>query len=183
MNWNRYPNLVGNHAFLSPSSYHWVNYDDEKLQETYSKFRATQRGTELHQLASDLIRLDVKLPKNNKSLNAYVNDAIGFKMDPEITLFYSHNCYGTADTISFRSGLLRIHDLKTGVTKASIKQLEVYTALFCLEYKEDPNKIDCQLRIYQMDEILVHEPMAEEILYIMQKIKDFDKKIREMQGE
>ena len=51
----------------------------KKLTNTFMKFQATQRGTELHALASELIRLGVKLPKTNKTLNLYVNDAIGFK--------------------------------------------------------------------------------------------------------
>lgn len=74
-----------------------------------------------------------KLPRLNKTLNAYVNDAIGYKMIPEQILFYSDNCFGTADAIVFRNGLLRIHDLKTGVIPAHMEQLEVYAALFCLE--------------------------------------------------
>lgn len=180
MNWNRHSNLEGLHAFLSASKHHWINYDSEKLEDVYSKFQAAQKGTELHAFASDAIRLGIKLPKSNKTLNLYVNDAIGFKMDTEVTLFYSPNCFGTADAISFRSGFLRIHDLKTGVSRTSLKQLEIYAALFCLEYDENPNKIDCELRLYQSDEVLVHEPALEDILYIMQKIKDFDKRIQEI---
>ena len=118
----------------------------------------------------------------------YVNDAIGYRMTPEQLLVYSENCFGTADAICFRKVdgrmFLRIHDLKTGVSPASIKQLEIYAALFCLEYHEDPNDIGCELRLYQSDEVLVHEPETEEILYIMQKIKDFDRRIQELkQGE
>lgn len=184
MNWNRHLNLDGSHAFLSASKYHWINYDELKLEDVYSKYRAAQKGTELHDFAAKAIQLGVKLPKTNKTLNLYVNDAIGFKMTTELTLFYSDNCYGTADAISFRNNFLRIHDLKTGSSPASIKQLEIYAALFCLEYREDPKIIDCELRIYQSDQVLVHEPESEEILYIMQKIKDFDRRIQELkQGE
>jgi len=188
MLWNQHSNLDGMHAFLSASKYHWVNYDEKKLIDVYSKYRSAQKGTELHDLASKLIELGVKLPKTNKTLNLYVNDAIGYKMSPEITLYYSENCYGTADAISFRKSdgkmFLRIHDLKTGISPASIKQLEIYAALFCLEYRENPTDIFCELRLYQSDEVLVHEPEPEEILYIMQKIKDFDQRIRELkQGE
>ena len=131
MNFNRHSHLEGQHAFLSASKYHWINYDEEKLISTFIKFQAIQKGTELHELASNLIRLGVKLPKSNKTLNLYVNDAIGFKMEPEQVLYYSDNCFGTADTISFRKDMLRIHDLKSGESPASIKQLMVYNALFC----------------------------------------------------
>ena len=105
----------------------------------------------------------------------YVNDAIGFKMKPEQPLYYSSNCFGTADTISFKNDLLRIHDLKTGVTQASLHQLEIYTALFCLEYNIKPADIDIELRIYQYDDILIGNPTADIILPIMDKIIRFDK--------
>jgi len=110
----------------------------------------------------------------------YVNDAIGFKMTTEQPLYFSENCFGTADAISFRQNVLRIHDLKTGETKASMRQLEVYTALFCLEYNVKPSNIDIELRLYQSDEILIHHPLSEDILYIMDKIIVFDKQIDTM---
>ena len=168
------------HAFLSPSKYHWVNYDEEKLTDVFSRHQATQRGVQLHVLASQCIDLGVKLPRSKKSLNLYVNDAIGFKMKTEQILYYSDNCFGTADTISFRNNVLRIHDLKTGVTPASIKQLMVYAALFCLEYRKKPSEIDIELRLYQSDDVLVHTPEPDETLYIMDKIVHFDKKIEQI---
>lgn len=113
----------------------------------------------------------------------YVNDAIGFRMTPEQILYFSENAFGTADAISFRRNVLRIHDLKTGVTPANIKQLEVYVALFCLEYNKSPNDIRTELRIYQNDQVLVHEPHAEDILYIMEKITRFDQRIELMKEE
>lgn len=185
MKWNRHLHLAGSHAFLSASKYHWVNYDDEKLEDVFFKYKSAQRGTEIHEVASELIRLGIKLPSNNKTLNLYVNDAIGFRMDTEVTLYYSDNCFGTADAICFRKqpkkrNILRIHDLKTGVSPAHIKQLEIYAALFCLEYSIHPKDIDCELRIYQLDQVLVHEPEVEEMLYIMQKIRDFDEKIQSL---
>ncbi len=183
MIWNKHYDLVGTHAFLSASKHHWTNYDDDKFLDVYAKHRAAQRGTELHDFASNAIRLGIKLPRANKTLNLYVNDGIGFKMRPEVTLFYSFNCYGTADAIAFRNKVLRIHDLKTGTVGASMRQLEIYAALFCLEYKEDPNNIGCELRIYQSDQVLVHDPAPEDLLYIMQKIKTFDDRIQELQRE
>lgn len=185
MNWNRHSELVGTHAFLAASKYHWINYDDEKLADSYFKFLAIQKGTELHDFAAQCIRLGQKLPKSSKTLNLYVNDAIGYKMTPEQPLYYSPNCYGTADAISFRNNLLRIHDLKTGMIPAHIEQLMVYAALFCLEYKVKPGSIGVELRIYQNDEVLYHKPEADEIAPIMDKIIGFDKiinRIREQEG-
>jgi len=182
MNFNVHSRLEGQHAFLSASKYHWINYDEEKLISTFTKFQATQRGTELHALAAELIRLGVKLPNSNKTLNRYVNDAIGFKMITEQVLYYSDNCFGTADTIAFRKNTLRIHDLKSGETPASIKQLMVYNALFCLEYKIKPSEIDTELRLYQSDDVIVHTPEATDILYIMEKIIAFDKRLEELKA-
>ena len=183
MNFNDHSKLAGGHSFLSPSKFHWINYDEEKLVETYAKHLATLRGTELHDFAMRGIRLGQRLPKSQKTLNMYVNDAIGYKMTPEQPLFYSVNCYGTADAISFRHNLLRIHDLKTGATPAHINQLKVYAALFCLEYKKKPGEIDIELRIYQNNMALYHNPTAEEILPIMDRIITFDQIIDRMREQ
>lgn len=183
MNFNRHSDLVDKHAFLSPSRYHWVNYDEEKLDSSYLKHLAVQKGNDLHTLAYDLIRLGVKLPKTPTTLNMYVNDAIGFRMTPEQPLFYSYNVFGTADTIAFNKNFLRIHDLKTGETPASITQLMVYAALFCLEYDQDPNKIGIELRIYQGDNVLVETPQCDEILRIINRIVVFDRRIDKIKKE
>ena len=61
-----------------------------------------------------------------------------------------------------------------------MKQLEVYTALFCLEYKTDPNDIGIELRLYQSNEALIHEPSPDDILRIMDKIITFDKHIEKL---
>ena len=183
MNFNKHSMYKGLHAFLGASKYHWINYDDDKLKQSYLNFLASSKGTELHDFAAKCIELNQKLPKSNKTLNMYVNDAINFKMRPEQILFYSDNCYGTADAISFRNNLLRIHDLKTGIIPAHIEQLEVYTALFCLEYNIKPSDIDVELRIYQNDEVLCHKPSLDEIVPIMDKIITFDKIINKMKSE
>ena len=175
--------LLGLHAFLSASKYHWINYDYDKLEETFFKSQAAQRGTELHELANKLIKMGIKLPKTKQTLNMYVNDAIGFKMQTEQVLFYSVNCFGTADAVSFKKNQLRIHDYKSGVTPASMTQLEVYAALFCLEYKYNPNDIDIELRMYQNDEVEIVYPLKENILYIMNKIVDFDNYIEKLKLE
>ena len=175
MKFNNHYSVEGKHAFLGASKYHWINYDENKIRESYMKFQATLKGTILHEFAAQCITLGQKLPKSNKTLNMYVNDAIGYKMTPEQILYYSDNCFGTADAICFRNGLLRIHDLKTGYIPAHIEQLEVYTALFCLEYKVKPSDIETELRIYQNNEILIHKPEVDDILPIMDKIVSFNK--------
>jgi hypothetical protein len=183
MNFNKHSDLSGQHAFLGASKYHWINYDEGKVAEAYSKFLAVRRGTILHDFARQCIDLGQKLPKSQKTLNMYVNDAISFRMTPEQVLYYSDNCFGTADSIAFRSNILRIHDLKTGVTPAHMEQLEIYAALFCLEYKIKPGNIDIELRLYQNNEILYHNPNAEDIAPIMDKIIAFDNVIRNIKEQ
>lgn len=183
MNFNKHFNLEGRHAFLSASKYHWINYDEEKLISTYQNYLAVQRGTDLHELAKRCILLGIKLPKSKKTLNMYVNDAIGFQMTPEQPLYFSENCFGTADTISFRNNFLRIHDLKSGATPAHMEQLIIYAALFCLEYDVDPFKIDIELRIYQSDEMIIENPDPNDIRTVMDKIVFFDKRLSMLQEE
>ena len=163
MNFNNHSNLEGQHAFLGASKYHWINYGEDKVAEAYRNFLATQKGTVLHAFAAQCIMLNQKLPKSKQTLNMYVNDAIGFKMTPEQILYYSDNCFGTAH----------------------MEQLEIYAALFCLEYKVKPGDIEMELRIYQNNEILYHNPTAEDIVPIMDRIITFDKvikRIREQEG-
>lgn len=180
---NNHNNLKGLHAYLGASKYHWLNYDPDKLAATYRNHMAKMRGTRLHELAAELITLGVKLPRSNKTLNMYVNDAIGYRMTPEQLLFYSENCFGTADAICFRNNLLRIHDLKTGIGPTHMEQLLIYAALFCLEYNIKPGSIEFELRIYQNDEILVANPTAEDILPIMDKIISSDNIIKKIRQE
>ena len=183
MKWNMHFDLAGKHAFLGASKWRWINYDEDHLVEMYDRWNATQRGTILHDFAAQCISLGQKLPRSNKTLNMYVNDAIGFKMKPEQPLYYSENCFGTADAICFRNGKLRIHDLKTGVTPTHMKQLQVYTSLFCLEYRVKPVDISVELRIYQNDEVVVHEPEVDEIVPIIDKIITFDKVLTKKKAE
>lgn len=177
MNFNKHYHLEGLHAFLGASKHHWVNYSEDKLDEVYTNHMAAARGTRLHEFANEAILLGIKLPRSQKTLNMFVNDAIGYRMESELILRYSDNCFGTVDAISFKSNLLRIHDLKTGVTPTSMRQLEIYAAYFCLEYNIDPSDITMELRIYQNDTITIHIPDAEDIQYIMNKAVEFDKRI------
>jgi Protein of unknown function (DUF2800) len=183
MIFNTHSQLVGKHAFLSASKYHWTNYDDEKLDRVFLTALAAQRGTELHAFAHEAIRLGIKLPRSSKTLNMYVNDAIGYRMTPEQILYYSDNAFGTADAISFRRDVLRISDLKTGVIPASERQLEIYAALFCLEYRVKPFDFAIELRIYQNDEIQVFDADPDVIVHIMDKIITFDKRIDQIKKE
>ena len=182
MIFNRHSNLEGLHAPFGASKSSWLRYDDDKVIEVFQNMQAAERGTRLHEWAAETIKLGIKQPKSSKTLYAYVNDAIGFKMDTEVVLFYSDYFFGTADAISFRNGVLRIHDLKTGVSPVKMEQLEIYAALFCLEYKIKPGEIKMELRIYQKDEVLVHEPTAEDILPIMDKIIHLNKILENAEG-
>lgn len=177
MNFNNHSDLRDAHAFLSPSSYHWLNYSPEKLEMVYRNHKAKEHGTFLHAFASMAIQQRIKLANIKKALNMFVNDAIGYKMESEVILYYSHNSFGTADAIKFEDGLLRIHDLKTGVTKPSFKQLDVYAALFCLEYGVDPTKIEIEERLYQGNKYEVNLPNPLWIQDVMDKIVELDEVI------
>lgn len=182
MNFNRHSRLEGQHAFLGASKYHWVNYSDEKFDQYFLKWEAAQKGTRLHAFAAEAINLGVKLPRSKKTLNMYVNDAIGFGLSPEVVLYYSDNCFGTADAIGFKNNFLRIHDLKTGESKTDMRQLMIYMAIFCLEYHYDPYEIETELRIYQNDQIQASDPDRDDILRIMDRIVTFDHRIEIMKG-
>lgn len=204
MNWNQHSNLVGKHALFSPSGYSWINYgtDQDSLNVIFQRYRAqysTYIGTILHEYAQKRIKYRLRMHKSDKSnvlmylldagipmsvidlengfdnLMTYVNDAIGFRMDPEVILYYSDNCFGTADTIYFKDKELRIHDYKSGKIPAHIEQTEIYAGLFCLEYKIDPLDIKTTLRIYQNSDILEEEPEPERILAITKQIIELDK--------
>lgn len=183
MIWKDHSELKDFHAFLAPSKHAWLNYDEEKLELVYRKEKAKDKGVRLHALAQGLILDGIRLAKTPSSFNQYVNDAIGYKMKPEVTLFYSPNCFGTADAIGFKDDLLRIHDLKTGVTIASIDQLRIYAALFCLEYHIKPEDIRFELRIYQEGDILLETPAPEIISAIMAKIVRHDRLLNKIKEE
>ena len=183
MIFNDHSKLTGLHATFSPSQSSWLRYDDDKAIEVYANRKASEMGTRLHAWAAETIKLGLKQPKSKKTLYNYVNDAISYRMSPEVVLFYSERFFGTADAISFRNNFLRIHDLKTGKVKADMEQLEVYAALFCLEYRIKPGDIEMELRIYQNDEIVYHKPTAEDILPIMDKIVHLNKLLERLEGE
>lgn len=183
--------LVGTHALLSPSSPSWFRYSEEDIIKRYLNSYATTVGTLVHSYACDLISEKMKLTQRDKkhlvfelrrhnipmevididfifpTVVKYVNDCIKFDMDPEVLLVYSKFCYGTTDAISFDGNTLRISDLKTGRTPASLEQLEAYTALWYLYFAEnegiDLDDINIELRIYQGGDVLIGKPSAENI--------------------
>ena len=181
MFFNKHTNLEGLHAPFGASKSSWLRYSDDKIVEVYNNLQAAEMGTKLHEWAKQTIDLGIKQSRSKKTIYSYVNDAIGFNMSTEVILFYSENFFGTADAISFRNNFLRIHDLKTGRRPVHMEQLEIYAALFCLEYKIKPGDIRMELRIYQNDEILVHEPTAEDILPIMDKIVHVNKMLEKIE--
>jgi len=179
VNFNKHFNLEGKHAFLGASKWHWINYDEDRLVQSYFSFNAAAKGTMIHDFASRCINLGQHLPNENVTLNLFVNNAIDDRMKSEVVLYYSHNCFGTADAIRFDESAceLYIYDLKAGTVPAHMEQLEIYNALFCLEYDISPVEIQTELRIYQNDEILYHKPQVDDIAPIIDRIITFDKVI------
>lgn len=173
MRFNKHLNLQGEHAFLSPSGYHWIHYTPDRLIQRWTAAQAGAYGNLQHEYAQREIKAG-RLSDLVGTVGLYINDAIRYRMTTEQVLYYSENCFGTADAICFRYKTLRIHDLKTGVTPGSVHQLEVYAALFCLEYDISPFDIKMELRIYQLDEVLVYDADPEDIVFIMEKIQQFD---------
>jgi hypothetical protein len=161
MQFNNHYDKKGMHAMLSASKYAWVNKEEDAIVEMVTNAQATALGTRQHAWAAEAIDMKLRQGSAKTTLNMYINDAIKYLMQPEVVLFYSRNIFGTADAIGYRLDrktgrfLLRIHDLKTGVSKASFLQLMIYAALFCLEYNILPGQIDIELRIYQNDEIYI----------------------------
>lgn len=168
----------------------------ESLMKRYKAYYATQIGTLLHEYAKDRIDYSIRLNKSSKgdvllyllknriprevididyiydNFMAYVNDGIGFRMDTEITLVYTRECLGHADTINYSNDkhILRIHDYKSGIAPAHIEQLKAYAALFYLEYMLKPEDNTTILRIYQTDNQIEETPEPEEIRNVMNTI-------------
>lgn len=172
------------HSIFPASNYHWLNYSIDKMLDVYTdRHTAAEIGTKLHNLAAMLIETKQPLPDVKQTLNMYVNDAIFYDMTPEKQLYFSEEFRGTADAIVVdQEEVLRIHDLKTGKTKASLHQLEIYAALFCLDFGCYPSDFTgIELRIYQNNDILVEEPKVDDILPIMDKMVTVNKMIRKLE--
>ena len=173
MRLNRHSELEGRHAFLAPSSPAWLRYDDQKLERRYLEELAAQRGTEELEFAARAIKLGHKMEEKPKTINMYVNDSIGWRLKPEVSLFWSVFCFGTADALGFSESqmLLRISDLKTGKTPTTFDQLIIYAALFCLEYEfPRPWELEIELRIYQANKVKFLAPDPDEVFHAMDRI-------------
>lgn len=194
MSFKKSSNLSGMHAFLSPSSYSWLGMDEDKLVASYYRKQQTVRGDKLHAYAQQAIELRQPQPENGTTVATYINDAIGYRMEAEVPLYYSADCFGTADSLSCREEkwedgkfiTLRISDLKTGINPADMKQLLIYAALFFWEYRDlfKPEAIRVILRIYQNDAIEELIPDVVLIREIMSKVRFAAKVIaKEREGE
>lgn len=177
MIWNDHSNLTGKHAVLGPSKGYWSEYEDEQLLHFFDVAEAAQKGTEDHAFACLCIKRRQRLPKSKNTLTLYVNDAIGFRLDPEICLYYSDNCFGWSDAIGYDSkeNVLRVFDLKTGQNPADMRQLKIYAALYCLEYKKKPEELGMELRIYQGGEFRSEYPDPKDIRRLMNVIIHADR--------
>ena len=187
MNFNRHLELKDKHALLSPSKPYWLTYTPEQIRNYILAQQAAARGTKLHDLAAKLIEEGFKLRGSTQTLVAYVNDAIGYGMTPEVGLKYSDNCFGHADAIEFSRGLLRIHDLKTGTGPVKMEQLEIYAALFMLEYERvygvNPLNTKVNLRIYQNDDIQEYSPDKDRMEEVIYAIKTQDAAVQDVLSE
>jgi hypothetical protein len=183
MHFKRHSNLTGEHAFLSPSYHHWINYSPDRLIQRWHSAQASLIGIEQHAYAREAIENGELQSDESTLLGRYINDCIRFGMSAEVILFFSENCYGTADAISFKNNKLKISDLKTGVIPGSVHQLEIYATLFCLEYDIDPYDIRIELRIYQGDGVAVYDADPEVIMFIMKKIIIFDHRLNQLRRE
>lgn len=184
MRFKQHSHLAGLHATLSASTNAWTNYDVSKMEQTYEAKLAAARGTELHEFAAAAIKLRQKLEDTGQTLNMYVNDAIGFRMSPEVVIYVTMDAFCTADAISFRDNFLRIHDLKTGIGETTMRQLEVNAAYFCLEYDKNPFDLEgMEFRIYQNDVIKIEEGNPHTIMQLMETTKLFTARIAKMRRE
>lgn len=201
----------GSHAILSPSQYSWTNYKTpEQMYNRLCSLYAQTIGTLIHELAAKLIKEKVKVNRSEakkmillylldndvpraiidpdqytSNFVAYVNDAIGFDMIPEVKLKYSKYAFGTCDAFRFNDKKmhLRIHDYKSGKTEPGLRQLETYAAYFCLEYHIKPKDIKTELRIYWQDQVIVGNPTAADIVPIIDQTITLDKYIISLKGE
>lgn len=184
-NWNDHWRLEGKHALLSPSGYHWLRYDKEKMQNVYLNNLRKEKGTRLHALASELIKLGVDPTNERQALIQFVLDAMGLGMESEQVLYYSDYVFGTADAIKYdeKAKTLLVFDLKTGTSKPSFDQLLIYAAIFCLEYGKAPEKMKFELRLYQGRGYKDCFPEPVDVRNTMNQIVEMDSVIQRMKSE
>jgi hypothetical protein len=182
--------LRDKHAQLSASQYSWIRYDEDKLARVFYTSQEKMLGTRKHAWAAETIRLGIKQAKTQRTLNMYVNDCIGHKLEPEVPLVGVEGlAFGTADAVGYneRKGILYIFDLKTGALPTSFDQLRVYAAFFFMEYGLElgitPFDINIELRIYQNNEILIDVESHDEIVHIIDQIKMADRLFKTIREE
>lgn len=185
MDFKPHSELEGMHSFLAPSNPAWLNDDEDKLIARYNKRQKAQRGTELHAWAHECIRLGRLQPEGGDIIAQYINDGIRWRMRNEVILFFSLFGFGSADSVRYDivKRVLRVSDLKTGVTIASFVQLECYAALFCLEYDLNPFEISIELRIYQGRQVKEVLADPDRIFHIMDRYKWATKVLEEYRKE
>jgi hypothetical protein len=82
MRWNRHLNLQGEHAFLSPSTYHWINYNHARLLQRWTAAQAGAYGNMQHEYAQQ----EIKAKRESGligTVGQYINDAIRYRMETE----------------------------------------------------------------------------------------------------
>lgn len=199
IDWNRHKLDMpeGAHAFLGASQHAWINTDNlEDIIGRYNNSFAQSIGTITHSMAADCIRYHIKpkssgkdmlirdlckgeIPRDAYDIDAlysntknYIDDAIGYRMRPEQGLYYNPVFFGTADAIAYddKRSVIRIHDLKTGQRPASMDQLRIYAALFCLEFNVLPEKTTFILNIYQNSDVIFDDTDPKELRSMIKEI-------------
>lgn len=163
--------------------------DSIAIKEKASKSIATtMKSVKLYFKAkgytNEMINLLPILPEHVwQTLILYINDSIGFRMDPEVILYYSDNCFGTTDAINFTNNILRISDLKTGDTEAHMEQLFIYAAIFCLEYRFKPSEIMIETRLYQYGNVVEAVATPDIIVPLMDIIMSSSQVLNNIKGK
>lgn len=144
------PDTVKKHAMFSPSEKSWVNYDRDKIVARYDQVMAVERGTQLHEFAATAIKLKMLLDPSMGVIADYVQDCITLNVETEQEVIYTPEINGTADAIKYDpyENRLYVFDLKTGQSKASIVQLQIYAAIWCAYNGKNPLSMKFDLRIY-----------------------------------
>ena len=170
------------HSFASGNIKAYESYDEENLDDVRKGFRNYVRGRypldqdKTASLACMFLDNMRYVPEESwLSVAQFINDGCQYKMNSEQPLWYSDNAFGTTDAISFYRNKLRIHDLKTGDTPAKLMQLNIYAALFCLEYHKQPDQIKIELAIYQFGNVTKESPDPKDIRDLMDLIVEDDR--------
>lgn len=209
---NKHPEIKdGEHAIFAPSKkYLSRGLTEEQIYNILYSMYAAQIGILIHELCSQLIeekqpirkdamrsmiyhtlyqaKIPIALIQPERYIDTvvpYVKDAIGYDLIPEQRIVYQYPiAWGTADAIKFNPTKceLRIHDLKTGKTPASLDQLIEYAAYFYLEYHIKPGDCKTILSIYQNGEVITGYPTASDILPIMDNAVALTKYVQNTYG-